>query len=165
MYVLASQDCTNNFPNALLAAGAVGFLGPVTCSYFFAYTWWITWFLLLNLLLVLFLVSSNKLHTFRAGMLGLLALATMLVGDMANTYFAGKHLGLPSATRDRANTMLAGAIVASIGLYPMIALIGFVDEKEEMALPTGEPTGDTYGGRYQSKPGEAAYNPAFEPEQ
>jgi hypothetical protein len=58
--------------------------------------------------------------------------------------------------------MGAGAVIASVGMYLLIGLVGLVDEKEEKVETTGEPGGETYGGRYEPKPGATAlYNPAY----
>jgi len=115
------------------------------------------------LILVAGLVAAGTLSNFRAGTLGLLAIVTMLTGDTANTFYQFKYLGLSSTAVDRARTMLAGAIIASIGLYPMLMLIGFVDEKGEQVADTGEPGGETYGGRYAPKPGSEPTQYAYPP--
>ena len=95
----------------------------------------------------------DKMQHFRVGVLGLLALVTMLVGDTANTFLSWNHLGFTGTAKSRARTVVAGSVMASIGLYLLIVLIGIVDEKGEKVAETGEPTGETYGGRFIAKPG------------
>lgn len=114
---------------------------------------WITWYLFLLVLLVAGLAATKGFASFRAGALGLLALGTMLAGDTANTFLQWNHLGMTKTATDRARTTAAGAIIASIGLYILIILIGLVDEKGEKVAQTGEPKGQTYGGRYVPSPG------------
>ena len=91
----------------------------------------------------------------------------MLVGDTANTFLYWNHIGLSGTAESRARTMVAGTIVASISLYVLILIIGVADEKGEKIETTGEPTGETYGGRYVPKPGTeetGTYSPAYAPE-
>jgi len=98
--------------------------------------------------------------SFRAGTLGLLVLGTMLAGDTSNTFFLWNHLDVSSTAKSRARTMLAGGIVSSMALYILIGLIGIVDEGAEMVADTGEPKGQTYGGRYVPESGaEQHYTP------
>lgn len=158
------NGCGSNFRANVTAGAVAGYLGPAPCSRYYGYTWWIVWFLFFVLVLVPCLLVMDGIRSFRAGTLALLALVTMLVGDTANTYFAGKHLNLRSTIEDRTNTLLAGSIIASVGLYCMIIVLGIVDEKQETRKPTGEPTGETYGGRYQSQPEQTEYtsNPTFD---
>lgn len=87
----------------------------------------------------------------------------MLVGDTANTFLYWNHIGISGTAESRARTMVAGTIVASIALYLLIVLAGVADEKSEKVETSGEPTGETYGGRYVPKPGESpgAYSPAY----
>ena len=97
------------------------------------------------------LLAGDGVAAFRAGLLGLLAVTTMLVGDAANTFQAFSHLGLAGATAARARTFTSGAIVASVGLYALIMLAGVVDEGKEGVVDTGEPRGETRGGRLGGK--------------
>ena len=108
------------------------------------------------MVLVPILAGTKGLGKFRAGLLGMLALATMLVGDLANTFLYWNHLGMSKTAKDRARVMVAGAIISSIALYVIILLAGVVDEKGEKRENTGEPAGETYGGRYIPKPGTGA---------
>ncbi len=98
-----------------------------------------------------FLLAADGVASFRAGLLGLLAVTTMLVGDAANSFQAFSHLGLSGATAARARTFTAGSIIASVGLYALIMLAGVVDERSEGVVDTGEPHGETHGGRLGGK--------------
>lgn len=103
---------------------------------------------------------------FRGGLLGLLALGVMLVGDTANTYKLWNHLGFSGRPLDRARVMIAGSIIVSIALYLLILLVGVADEKGEKMETSGEPSAgeETYGGRYAAKPGTSPGSPyAVEP--
>ena len=106
----------------------------------------------------------GAISKFRAGLLGLLAPATMLVSDTANTYNYWNHVGLSGTTKSRAETIMAGSIISAIALYVIIILVGLADENAEKVETSGEPTGETYGGRYVPKPGTETtqYNPTFE---
>ena len=106
------------------------------------------------------LTAAKGLDKFRGGLIGLIALAVMLVGDATNTFYYWNHAGFSSTAKDRARTMLAGGIIASIALYVLLFLVGVADEKAEKVETTGEPTGETLGGRYQPKPGTEAAAPA-----
>jgi hypothetical protein len=147
----------------LALAGTAGYLGPVSCSKFYGYTWWIIWYVFLLLIVVPILAGKGSLGTFRGGLLGLLALGVMLVGDTANTFNLWNHLGFSGQTEDRARVMIAGSIFVSIALYLIILLVGVADEKGEKVETSGEPSAgeETYGGRYVSKPGTSPY--AVEP--
>ena len=69
------------------------------------------------------------------------------------------HLGFSGQAIDRARVMIAGTIIATIGLYLTILLVGHADEKGEKIETSGEPTGETYGGRYVPKPGTTPGSP------
>jgi hypothetical protein len=160
------QDCTSTAPGALALAGTAGYLGPVSCSEIYGYTWWITWYVFLMLLVVPILAAKSSLHKFRGGLLGMLALAVMLVSDTANTFNIWNHLGFGKVAKDRARAMIAGSIIVSIALYLLICLIGVADEKGEKVEVSGEPKEgeETYGGRYVPKPGTTPGAPyAVEP--
>ena len=160
------QNCKSANPEALALAGTAGYLGPVQCSEFYGYTWWITWYVFLLLIVVPILAAKRSLHKFRGGLLALLALAVMLVSDTANTFNLWNHLGFGKTAVDRARVMIAGSIIVSIALYLLILLIGVADEKGEKVEMSGEPKQgeETYGGRYVPKPGTTPGSPyAVEP--
>lgn len=163
------QNCSSAGHGALALTGAVGYLGPgLSCSKFYGFTWWVTWYVFFLVVLVPALAATGGVPKFRAGLLALLALAAMLVGDVASTFFYWKHLGVGGTPQDRAMTMLAGAIIASIALYLLILTVGVVDEKRERVEATGEPKGETYGGVYLPKegtePAGGTFNATYEAE-
>jgi hypothetical protein len=146
------NGCAGRGPNALLAAGAAGFLGAVECGSFYAYSWFILWLLFtVAVVLAPLLLAADGVASFRAALLGLLAVTTMLVGDAANSFQAFSHVGLSGETAARARTFTAGSIIASVGLYALILLAGVVDERSEGVVDTGEPRGETRGGRLGGK--------------
>jgi hypothetical protein len=151
------QNCSSASHSAVALAGTAGYLGPVSCSKFYGYTWWITWYIFLLLIVVPILAAKRSLGHFRGGLLGLLALGVMLVGDTANTFNLWNHLGFSKTAEDRARVMIAGTIIVSIAMYLLIMLIGIADEKGEKVQTSGEPTGETFGGRYVPKPGTTPY--------
>ncbi len=160
------ENCHASTPEALALAGTAGYLGPVECSKFYGYTWWITWYVFFLVILVPILAAKRQLGKFRGGLLGLLALGVMLVGDTANTYNLWNHLGFGRTAVDRARVMIAGSIIASIALYLLIFVVGIADEKGEKIETSGEPPAgeETYGGRYVPKPGTTPGSPyAVEP--
>ena len=115
---------------------------------------WITWYTFLLLILVPILAFTRAISSFRAGLLALLALGVMLLGDTANTYLYYNSLpALDDTLSERARTMVAGAIISSIAIYLIIILAGIADEKGEKVEETGEPKGETYGGRFEPKAG------------
>lgn len=146
------QDCGKGAHDSITFGGAAGYSGSVSCNTFYGYTWWIVWYVFLLVVTIPILTGLDKIGNFRAGLLGLIALAVMLVGDTTNTYLYWNHLGLGSTALSRARTMVAGGIIASIAFYILILLIGFADEKGEKVETSGEPTGETYGGRYMAGP-------------
>jgi uncharacterized membrane protein len=79
------SGCEDNRPNALAQAGAAGYLGPVDCSRWLAFTWFIWSFHFLVLLLAPLLLAAGAVSTFRAGLVGFVALSAVLLMDMANT--------------------------------------------------------------------------------
>lgn len=164
--VVYVQNCGGGSTDALALAGTLGYLGPVSCDKFFGYTWWITWYVFFLTILIPILTAAGSLNKFRAGLLGLMGPATMLCGDAANTFNYWNHVPVGSTAVARARTMMAGCIVSAISLFVIIILVGIVDEKSERLETTGEPTGETYGGRYTQKPGTetSQYNPTFSQE-
>lgn len=160
--IAALQNDCNKGHNALVSAAVAGFMGQVPCKKFYGYSWWIVWYAFLILLLVPILLARHSLHHFRAGALALIALLTMLLGDLTNTFLYYNNLNIPGAGGSRARVTVAGGIVTSIACYLMLILMGVVDEKKETKPSSGEPTGETMGGRFVPKSGTSmTYNPTY----
>lgn len=149
------QNCTSG-PNgyAVNVRQLAGYLGIASCSQVYAYTWFIVWFAFFMLVLTPILALTGKLSKFRAGFIGLLAPAIMLLGDMSNTFIYYTDLDFNSTAVARARTITAGAVITSIGLYLVLICSGFVDEDKEKSEKSGQPTGAVYGGRYGVMPNE-----------
>ena len=83
---LPPQDCKTSGANAIARAGAAGYFAPTPCSKFYGFTWWITVYLLILVFILPILMSVNGIRRFRAGLVGLVAIETMLLMDMINSF-------------------------------------------------------------------------------
>jgi Ca2+/Na+ antiporter len=91
------QQCGRAGANSLTNVGGSAYLAPVTCDRFFSYDWFILFFHFFVWALVAFFLFSATVHTFRHGLVTLLAVAAVLLMFLTNTWYA-------EATRDIINT-------------------------------------------------------------
>ena len=88
-----------------------------------------TFYDLAVLILSAVVLSMGILHTFRPGLITLIAIAAMQAIVIANTYLYYDTLPTTSSTFvARAKTATAGAIIKAIGLLLMAAFLGTRDE-------------------------------------
>jgi len=114
---------------SLGGVGYPGYLAPVSCGHFFQYTWWITFLHFFAWCLVLAYALGNLLHKTRAALVGILAVAAVLLMDTANTYLMYEYLpGVTSSMMKRVRVTIAGAIIAAIADLLLLLLIGFHDD-------------------------------------
>jgi hypothetical protein len=111
---------------SLGGVGYPGYLAPVSCGHFFQYTWWITFLHFFAWCLVLAYALGNLLHKTRAALVGILAVAAVLLMDTANTYLMHEYLSTTVIRRMR--VIIAGAIIAAIADLLLLLLIGFHDD-------------------------------------
>lgn len=125
--------CSANVLNTLtsVGGGSVGYLAPVSCGHFFQYTWWILVLHFFAWCMVLAYLLGNLIHKNRAALVGILAVAAVLLMDTANTYLMVKYLALPGTgtLSTRAKLTVAGAIIAAVADLLLILAIGWHDDK------------------------------------
>ncbi|KAL4852859.1 hypothetical protein ACK3TF_006065 [Chlorella vulgaris] len=125
------NDCSANI-NALTlgGVGTPGYLAPVSCGHFFQYTWWITFLHFFTWVMVLAYLVMDVIHKNRAALVGILAVAAVLLMDTANTYLQYNYLpGLTGTMLTRARVTVAGAIIAAVADLLLILLVGWHDDK------------------------------------
>lgn len=128
-----------------------GYMGPESsCSKVYAYTWFICWYIFLVVVLAPIIVVKNLVGTCRASLIGLLAVVTMLAGDMSNTFLTATYSDFSGTFLSRCRATSGGAIICSMAAYLMIIFAGFVDEDAEKSEKSGAPTTQTAtrGGYY-----------------
>lgn len=113
----------------LLFGGTAGYNGPVDCSNFFGYAWWITWFQFVMIIVVA--VALASLERFKALLLAFLAMVTVLLMDTSNSYLYYNNLrvanaGLVGLSSPR--TASAGAIMSTIFNFILMILVGIYDD-------------------------------------
>ncbi|KFM23708.1 hypothetical protein F751_0922 [Auxenochlorella protothecoides] len=166
------SDCSSSGANAIVRAGAAGYFSPVPCSQcvygvgsFYGFTWWITVYLFILSLLLPILMTINGIRRFRAGLIGLVAVELMLLMDLINSFLYFNTIPTVSgALLARGRVVLAGAIIAAIGLFAVLIGLGLQDERdpELHSKRVGAGSGETRGGRFvdpgNDKANVVAYN-------
>jgi hypothetical protein len=133
------NDCNKSGANLDNSAGTVGYLAPVGCSQFYRYTWWITFLQFIVVIMVGAALATRSIHRSRSALTGIIAIATVLLMDTANTYlyFHNGVGNLAGTTKNRAEVVLAGAIV---GIVANIFLIFFIGQHNDMGDPQNRGT-------------------------
>lgn len=107
-------------------AGTVHYLGPVGCAHILQYAWWITFLHFFAWLLVLAYLAMNVIHKSRIALVGILAVASVLLMDTANTFLMAKYIpGFSGTMGKRLRTAIAGAIIAAVADMLLILIIGW----------------------------------------
>lgn len=124
------KQCLSSGITSLGVRSSTGYLGaPVSCSHYFQYTWWITALHFFVWALIAAYLLMGILHKTRVALVGLLAVATVLLMDTANTYLLLDYS--TDAMGKRVRTTIAGAIICAIANMLLIMLIGFHDDTTE----------------------------------
>ncbi|KAL4441894.1 hypothetical protein ABPG77_003810 [Micractinium sp. CCAP 211/92] len=106
--------------------GSTGYLGPVGCSHLFQYTWWIVFLHFFVWFLILMYLLMGVMHKTRGALIGILAVASVLLMDTANTYLMFNYIqGFSGTMASRIRTTVAGAIVAAVADMFLILVIGW----------------------------------------
>lgn len=120
---------------ASFGGGSVGYLAPVECSHLFQYTWWIVYLHWFVWVLTLVVVLMNVVHKARIALVGLLAVASVLLMDTANTYLMLKYSpDMTGKMKSTTSTTITGAILSAIADLFLILVIGwdsFAPERQE----------------------------------
>lgn len=115
--------------------GSTGYLGPVDCDHLFQYTWWILFLHFFVWFLVLVYLIMNVVHKTRGALIGMLAVAAVLLMDTANTYLMFNYIpGFTGKMASRTRATVAGAIVSAVADLFLILVIGwdsFAPERRE----------------------------------
>ncbi|KAK2076564.1 hypothetical protein QBZ16_005324 [Prototheca wickerhamii] len=153
-------DCKTSGANAIARAGAAGYFAPTPCSKFYGFTWWITVYLLILVFILPILMSVNGIRRFRAGLVGLVAIETMLLMDMINSFLYFNTIPTVSgALLSRGRVTVAGGIISAIGLFMTLIGLGIKDEVDPQLYSQrmGARTGETKGGVF-THPGQEESN-------
>lgn len=121
-------SCDSSGGLGLLRGGlaTVHYLGPVSCSHILQYAWWITFLHFFAWLLVLAYLAMKVIHKSRTALVGILAIAAVLLMDTANTFLMVKYIPDISGTMGkRVRTAIAGAIIAAVADVLLILIIGW----------------------------------------
>lgn len=147
------NDCDGSLLSTLTlgGGGTPGYLAPVSCGKFFRYTWYITFLHFFTWVMVLAYLVTDKIHKNRAALVGILAVAAVLLMDTANTYLNFDYIpGLSGSLLTRARVTVAGACVAAAANLLLILLVGWHDERttykerhERDIVGAGYPAGNT----------------------
>ncbi|KAL4433903.1 hypothetical protein ABPG75_000344 [Micractinium tetrahymenae] len=115
--------------------GSTGYLAPVDCAHLFQYTWWIVFLHFFVWFLVLVYLIMNVIHKTRGALIGMLAVASVLLMDTANTFLMFNYIpGFTGKMASRTRATVAGAIVAAVADMLLILIIGwdsFASERYE----------------------------------
>jgi len=92
-------------------ASSAGYFIPGSCSQLFGYAWWIV-FLQAGVLILCTVGFTRDLMMWRSMLIGLLAIATVLMQDTANSFLTFEHAAVSG--RSQAQAALAGAIMSAM---------------------------------------------------
>lgn len=109
----------------------VGYLAPISCDHFFQYTWWITYLHWFVGVMVIFYLVTGVLSRTRISLVGLCAVAAVLLMDTANTYLYFNNVpGLTSTMAASTKVTVAGAVVSAVADLLLMMLLGWTAEKD-----------------------------------
>lgn len=121
----------SNCGDTVINQVTVGYLAPISCDHFFQYTWWITylhWFV--GVMVFTYLVS-RVLNRTRIALVGLCAVAAVVLMDTANTYLYFNNVpGLTSIMAASTKVTVAGAVVSAVADLLLMMLLGWTAEKD-----------------------------------
>lgn len=109
-----------------LQAAISGYFAPVPCDKFFQFPWFVSWYQLFMSLVVAVVLGMGSVHTWRYGVIGMLAPLFYLVTATANA-FVYQERGVDQSS---ARAVLAGAILGAVSDSALIMLLGVRDEDE-----------------------------------
>ena len=122
------SSCGGSDANFLLSGGSAGYNAPVSCDTFFSYAWWIA-FYNIAVWIVTAVTLAGNLPRFRPGIIALLAISIMQSMETANNYLY--YDTLPTSS----GAFVARAIIKSVALLLLVALIGARDERVTVFEP------------------------------
>lgn len=121
---------TNTGANRLL--GGVGNFGNTSCDKFYRYLWWILWLTFFTFLLVTIALVSRFIHKFRSGLVGLLAVLTVLLMERTDTMLYASEIagGVDGTLATRARVWVAGGIIGAFSSGLLMLFVGIHNEED-----------------------------------
>lgn len=135
LFLGLSTEATTQRPrtgaNRLL--GGVGHFGNTSCDKFYRYLWWITWLTFFTFVLVTAALVSRFIHKFRSGLVGLLAVLTVLLMERTDTMLYASEIagGVDGTLASRARVWVAGGIIGAFASGLLMLFVGIHNEEDD----------------------------------
>lgn len=95
--------------------------------------WWVTWLVFFTLILTIAALVSRFIHKFRSGLVGLLAVTTVLLMERTDTMLYASEIagGVDGALGSRARVWVAGGIIGAFAAGLLMLFVGVHNEEDQ----------------------------------
>lgn len=113
--------------------GGAGFFGNTSCDKFYRFLWWIVWLTFFTFVLTAVALVSRFIHKFRSGLVGLLAVLTVLLMERTDTMLYASEIagGVDGTLATRARVWVAGGIIGAFASGLLMLFVGVHNEEDQ----------------------------------